>query len=190
LRDLCDRFALDVSGAAGISISRLFGQAPSGLNANGESNLTNDDDQVKQKQTDLTAQMNKLDQVLVRSALGRMPPDYRSTWNPLRQMSDEQRSNIELRRAQRDAQYIDRKVVTREAAAVELKSAAVYPNFTDEAIAAAKEADEAAKKSAEKLAELPQALPPGKKPGNGLGAFEPEETEQELGKRNEKQPVA
>ena len=171
LRDVMDRFALDVSGAADVPITRLFGQQPSGLNSDGESSLVNYEAHVKAKQTkDITPQMNRLDQVLVRSALGRMPEDYRFEWNPLRQQSENDKATNEQKRSARDKVYLDGKVITRESAARELRAAGTYPNLTEEDVKAAKKADEDAAKMAE-------AMP---KPG--------ETPEQETGEAEEEQP--
>ena len=157
--DLCNRFALDVSGAAGVSLTHLFGQPMTGF-SNGENDITNDEARIKARQkSNLSPQMAQLDQVLVRSALGRMPDDYRSVWNPLRQQDDGDQATNELKRAQRDAAYIDRKVVTREAAARELRAAGTLTNFTQDDIDAAKKADEDAAKA-------PPAPPP---PIPGMG---------------------
>lgn len=153
LRDVMDRFALDVSGAADVPVTRLFGQQPSGLNSDGESNLVNYEAHVKAKQAkDVTPQLNQLDQVLVRSALGRMPKDYRFEWNPLRQQSDGDKATNELKRAQRDKIYLDSKVATREAVAREVRASGAMPNFTDADVKAAKKADEDAAKMAEEMA--------------------------------------
>jgi phage-related protein (TIGR01555 family) len=143
--DLCNRFALDVAGAADVPISRLFGQSASGMNATGEGDLVNHENHIHARQkSSLSPQMAKLDQVLVRSALGYMPDDYRSEWNPLRQQNDADKATNEQKRAARDAIYIDRKVVTRKAVATELRAAGIMPNLTQEDVDAAGEADEKA----------------------------------------------
>ena len=158
--DLCNRFALDVAGAAGVSLTQLFGQPMSGF-SDGEGNIINDEKRIKARQkSNLSPQMAQLDQVLVRSALGYMPDDYRSTWNPLRQQSDGDKATNELKRAQRDALYIDRNVVGRGDAATELRSSGTMANLTQESVDAAKKADEKA---------LTKPEPP-KVPGNGLAA--------------------
>ena len=157
VRELCDKFALDVSGAADVPLTRLFGMPPSGLNTDGESNLINYENHIHSRQkSNLSPQMLQLDQVLVRSALGRMPDDYQSTWNPLRQMTDAQKATIEKTRADRDAIYIDRKVVTREACAREIRANRSMPNFTDKDVRSAAEAD---KKAAEQAAATPAGKP-------------------------------
>jgi len=133
LRDLADRFAVDVAGAADVPMTRLFGQSPGGLNATGESDLQNYDNHIAARQrSNLSPQMNALDQVLVRSALGRMPEDYRFEWKPLRQMSQKDKAEIDKLNADRDAVYIDREVVMPPVIARELRAAGTYPNLTQE----------------------------------------------------------
>ena len=160
LTDLCNRFALDVSGAADVPLTRLFGQPPSGLNSDGESNLINYENHIHSRQeSNLTPQVTQLDQVLVRSALGRMPEDYRSEWNPLRQMTEDQKADIDLKRSQAEAARLDRKVVTREAVAREIRANGSMPNFTDADVKAAAKAD---KEAAEAPKPAPGAPPNGK----------------------------
>ena len=150
LKDLCDRFALDISGAYDIPLVRLFGMAPGGLNSDGESNLINYENHVAAKQvSDISPQLAQLDQVVVRSALDYMPDDYRSAWNPLRQMTEAQLSQIGYQDAQRDALYLDRSVITREAAATELRASGKMPNLTQDVVDAAKKQDADAGKAAE-----------------------------------------
>lgn len=95
LPDVMDRFAQNVSGAADIPMTRLFGRSPAGMNATGESDLTNYYDAVASIQkTDLSRAMFFLDEVLVRSSLGQKPNDLFMTWRPLWQPSAVQRATI------------------------------------------------------------------------------------------------
>lgn len=174
ITDLCNRFALDVSGAADVPLTRLFGQSATGMNATGEGDQVNYENHLHAKQeSDLTPQMIQLDQVMVRSALGRCPDDYRFTWNPLRQESDGDKATNELKRAQRDAIYLDRKVVQRKAAATELRSAGVMPNLTQDDVDAAGKADEKALTDPE-----PPKVPTNGKPFGAPGEPVPGEGEE------------
>jgi hypothetical protein len=133
LRDLLDRFAQDVAGAADVPLTRLFGMAPGGLNSTGEGDQKNYDDHISAKQVSMVSpQLYKLDQVMVRSALGYMPDDYRSTWNPLRQMSDAEKAEIDSKRATRDKTYLESGVLTEGAVARELRASGTYPNMTQD----------------------------------------------------------
>jgi phage-related protein (TIGR01555 family) len=131
LKDLLDRFASDVAGAADIPLTRLFGQSPGGLGSNGDGEQGNYDAHIAAKQeSDLSPQMEQIDQVVVRSALGYMPDDYRSEWNPLREMSEEDLADIQLKNAQRDKIYWDMGCLAEGAIARELRANGTYPNLT------------------------------------------------------------
>lgn len=76
-------------------MTRLFGRSPAGMNATGESDLTNYYDMVASIQkTDVSRSMYTLDEVLIRSALGSRPDDLFMTWRPLWQPSAVQRATI------------------------------------------------------------------------------------------------
>lgn len=84
-----------VSGAADIPITRFLGQSPAGLSSTGESDLRNYYDAVNSMQAlELTPILERLDEALIRSALGDRPDDVDYTWASLWQMSDEQKSAI------------------------------------------------------------------------------------------------
>jgi phage-related protein (TIGR01555 family) len=171
LRELADRFALDVAGAADVPLTRLFGQAPSGLNTDGDSQAKNYNKHIKARQaSNLTPQMQRLDQVLVRSALGYMPDDYKSKWNPLYQLSEGEEAGIGLQRAQTDEINLRNGTVTREACAVELRTK--NPNLPKDIVDKAKKADERSVKLAE-------ALPTAPKPGAEVKPGVPKAEQQE-----------
>lgn len=159
LRELADRFALDVAGAADVPLTRLFGQAPSGLNTDGDSQAKNYNKHIKARQVaNLSPQMQQLDQVLVRSALGYMPDDYKSEWCPLNQLSETENAAIGYQNAQRDQLNVTNKITTREACAIELRSK--NPNLPKDIVDKAKAADELAAKQA---AAVPEPSKPGEK---------------------------
>ncbi|MFC3208130.1 anti-CBASS protein Acb1 family protein [Aquamicrobium soli] len=95
LPDLMDRFFQNVSGAADIPMTRLFGQSPGGLNASGESDLRNYYDRIAAGQSlEMQPAMANLDECLIRSALGQRDPDIHYVWNPLWQMSEKDKAEI------------------------------------------------------------------------------------------------
>lgn len=160
MTELCTRFALDVSGAAGVPLTRLFGQPLMGLGTNGEGDQVNHEKHVAARQeSNLTPQMDQLDEVLVRSALGRMPEDYHSKWNPLRKLTEEQQAAIDKVRSDAQAARVDRKIVTREACAREIRASGSMPNFTEADVQAAAKADKEA--AAQAAAPLPNGKPMG-----------------------------
>ncbi len=73
LADCYQQFIMDISGAAEIPVTRLFGRSPSGLNATGESDLQNYYDMIAEKQESvLRPILNKLLPVFVLSTLIKM----------------------------------------------------------------------------------------------------------------------
>ncbi|PUA41426.1 hypothetical protein C5U62_31820 [Pseudomonas protegens] len=99
--DIIDRFLQAVSGAADIPATRLLGQAPSGLNASGESDLRNYYDRIQAiQELEATPAMALLDECLLRSALGTRPAEIHYIWNPLWQPTATEQSEINKRTAE------------------------------------------------------------------------------------------
>jgi phage-related protein (TIGR01555 family) len=90
-----------VCGAADIPVTRMLGQSPGGLNATGESDLTNYYDHVASEQSNtIEPLLNRLDEILIRSALGSRPDEIYYDWNPLWQMSDSDKSTVAKTKAE------------------------------------------------------------------------------------------
>ena len=107
LKDVVEKFMINVCGAADIPMTRLFGQSPAGLTATGESDIRNYYDRISADQEKkIRPGMEKLLEIVIRSTLGRMPDDVALTFKPLWQMSDTEKAEIELKRAQRDQIYL------------------------------------------------------------------------------------
>lgn len=85
---IIQQFMIWICGAADVPVTRFFGQAASGLNATGEGDERNYFNKIRSSQlTQLDPGMRRIDEVLVRSALGSWPDDFNYAWNPLRQLS-------------------------------------------------------------------------------------------------------
>ena len=94
------------AGAADIPVTRLLNDSPSGMQSTGDSDTTNYYDRLSAEQnTDLTPEMERLDEMLIRSSLGSRPPEVHYRWNPLWQMSEAQKADIWLKRAQATQVY-------------------------------------------------------------------------------------
>jgi hypothetical protein len=96
-----------VSGAADIPVSRLFGQASGrGLSggstgSSGESDLRNYYDNCANIQkTEIATRLGMLDQVMMRSAIGREDPNVSYEWNPLWQLEEDAKAKIAFQKAQ------------------------------------------------------------------------------------------
>ncbi len=95
LPELMDRFFQNVSGAADIPMTRLFGMSPGGLNASGESDLRNYYDRIASSQSlEMQPAMSVLDECLIRSALGSRDPNIHYVWNPLWQLGEKEKAEI------------------------------------------------------------------------------------------------
>ncbi len=95
LAEVYQQFIMDISGAAEIPVTRLFGRSPSGLNATGESDLQNYYDMIAEKQeSHLRPILTKLLPVVFMSALGAVPDDLDFEFDPVAEPSDEERTDL------------------------------------------------------------------------------------------------
>lgn len=163
--DILREFAVDVCGAADIPMTRLFGQSPGGLNSTGQSDLANYDDKVKADQEgQLRPRLERIDAVLLPSALGKMPKDYELTFNPLRQMTDAEQADLENKRADRDKKYVDMGALTGGGVARELNQEGTYHTMTQADVDLAEENDEDKAERADNAPQFPfGGGPPQKK---------------------------
>lgn len=97
-------------------------------------NLTNYYDRLSAEQnTDLTPEMERLDEMLIRSSLGNRPPEVHYRWNPLWQMSEAQKADIWLKRAQATQIYVTTNIVPEEVLTAGVRNALIetgeYPGI-------------------------------------------------------------
>ena len=91
--EIMDAMFLVTCAAADIPATRFMGQSPKGLNATGESDLANYYDRIKSDQEqDMSPAINQLDEVLIRSALGKRPDEVWYEWRPLWQVSESEKA--------------------------------------------------------------------------------------------------
>lgn len=137
LPEVLQSFLQVVSGAADIPVTRLLGQSPAGMNATGESDIRNYYDRINSTQTvHLTPTMHRLDEAIIRSALGNRPPDLFYIWSSLWQTSAKENAEI----GERIANTIDKlnatslfpKEALAKAGANMLIEAGIMPGFDDE----------------------------------------------------------
>ena len=89
------------AGAADIPAGRFLGLPHRGLNVTGDADFRNYYDHLAGLQTTvLTPAMSVLDEVIIRSALGTRPPEIYYEWNSLWQLSDGDKADIALKKAQ------------------------------------------------------------------------------------------
>lgn len=100
LPDVVKTFIAICAGAGDIPVTRMLGDPPKGMNATGDSDIRNYYDRISTEQkTNYTPALARLDEVLVRSALGQYDPTIYYNWNPLWQMDQSQKAEIASKKA-------------------------------------------------------------------------------------------
>ena len=135
LRDILVQFLSIASSASDIPATRLLGQSATGLNATGDGDLDNYYDMVASGQEDvLEPELVKLDEVMVRSALGSFPPDWSFFFNPLKQMSELEESQVRLNNANAASIYVSSGIVPAYVVADKLIESNEYSGLTPELV--------------------------------------------------------
>ncbi|TLX12135.1 phage portal protein [Rhizobium sp. MHM7A] len=95
LPDVMQTFLQMAAGAADIPVTRLLGQSPAGMSATGESDMNNYYDRVSSIQSlEMAPALYRLDECLIRSALGSRPEEIFYEWSPLKQMTEKEQAEI------------------------------------------------------------------------------------------------
>lgn len=138
--ELIRMYLLLSSGASDIPASRLVGQAPRGLQGSTSGGAMEDTrayyDRISSEQeTDVSPAIKQLDEVLLRSALGTDDPSVYYEWNPLWQMSDSEKSDIALKKAQATDVYVGSGLfnedLLRDVISNQLGEDGTYPGWQD-----------------------------------------------------------
>lgn len=88
------------AAAADIPATRFLGDAPSGLNATGEGDERNYEAKIGSEQKNrIGPALHRLDEILIRSALGERPPELHYNWRPLRQPTDAEKADTLQKRS-------------------------------------------------------------------------------------------
>lgn len=121
--DVMDRFVNFLSAVSGIPVTVLMGQAPAGLNATGEADMENWNDEVGAERTRvLKPRAEKLVRMILRSkdgpTKGIEPKGWRLDMPPLRTPTPVEEEEMRGKVADRDVKYIQAGVVTPEEVAV------------------------------------------------------------------------
>lgn len=134
LPDLMQEFAIQLSGAADIPYTILFGRSPSGLSATGEHDLKNYYDTVGSYQRDY---LRPVLQELLNMISGYLLPneDITLIFSPLWQIDEKTLSEIEKNNAERDVKYLENGIITEAHVAKQLVEQDTYTVIDDEHIA-------------------------------------------------------
>lgn len=101
LPEVLNTYLQIASGAADIPATRMLGQSPGGLQSTGKSDERNYYDRIGAGQNlQLRPALSRLDEALIRSALGSRPPAVHYTWAPLWQMTEVEKADVALKKAQ------------------------------------------------------------------------------------------
>lgn len=145
LPDVLIQFAMQLSGATGIPLTRLFGQSPAGLGSTGDGEMKQYHEKVKQKQEkELRTGMQRLLSVLSMSTLGKpLPDDFGFEFRNLQEMSEVEKSDIAAKTVDAVTKAVDAQLLKPSTGMKELKASSpntgLFGSISDEEIAEAEE---------------------------------------------------
>lgn len=139
LNDIYQSFMLDVSGAAEIPVTKLFGRSPAGLSATGESDMQNYYDMIGQKQgSQLEPALDKLLPIMAMSEFGYIPNELDYEFNPIAEQSEDELANIVDKKTNSIINTYNAGIIPQKTALKELRqmsdSTGMFTNITDDDI--------------------------------------------------------
>lgn len=139
LNDIYESFMLDIAGASKIPVTKLFGRAPAGLNATGESDTENYHETVQQAQeTTLAPILDKLLPIMCMSEFGAVPDDIDYIFNPIRTPNDKDIADLVDKKTTSINTVYTSGIISQKIAMKELKqlsdTTGMFTNITDEDI--------------------------------------------------------
>lgn len=142
LNDIYESQMLDISGAAEIPVTKLFGRAPAGMNATGESDLQNYYDMISQRQeSQLKPILNKLLPIMFMSEFGKVPQDLSIRFNAIQTPTEDKLADIISKKTTSIYEAYNAGIITQQMALKELQELSytsnMFSSVTDEAIDAA-----------------------------------------------------
>jgi len=135
LTDIIEKYLSIVGGAADIPITRLLGSSPAGMNSTGDSDIRNYYDMLSARQeVDLRPKLEYLDNIIYRSLFGSEPEHNSLTFefNPLWQMSEQEKADLQMARSTRDTAYLADNIVNEAIVARDLMENNVYSGVDSE----------------------------------------------------------
>ena len=134
-----DRFMMDVSGAAEIPVTKLFGRSPAGMNATGESDLTNYYDTIEEKQEAyLRPVYDKLFPIILMSVFGAIPDDFDYAFNPVRKPNNDEMADLASKNTDSITKAFQAGLISQQTALKEMRSQSeltgMWQSITDEDI--------------------------------------------------------
>lgn len=140
LSDIYQAFMLDIAGACGIPVSRLYGRSVTGLGQSGEGDLQVYYDTIDQKrQRELRPIFDKLIPIICMSVFGEVPDDLDYNFAPVRTMTSKERAELAKNYVDPILAVLNAGVISPEIAAMELASTSgetgLFTNITGPFIA-------------------------------------------------------
>lgn len=142
LAQILGQFGEQLSGALQIPLVRLFGQAPGGLNSDGDSELRTYYDNINQQQEKtLRVGVTRVYRALAQSEGVKLPEGTRVAFRSLWQLSDNEKADIAEKTTRAVTQAEESGLITPQVGARELKQSStvtgIFSNITEEDIEAA-----------------------------------------------------
>jgi phage-related protein (TIGR01555 family) len=174
---IVDSYLLVVAGAADIPMTRLLGQSPKGLQSTGDGEERDYRSMISARQDEqLAPALDRIDELLIPSAIGSMPTDVYYSFGPLQEESEKDAAAMELQYAQALTQRVQTGIMPDSALAAIEKNRMIesgrYPGSEtafedaeaagDDPLDPANQPDEMAVPAIETTP--PQAAPTGKQP--------------------------
>ncbi|MGG1268026.1 DUF1073 domain-containing protein [Brevibacillus laterosporus] len=136
LNDIYESFMLDVAGACQIPVTKLFGRAPAGMNATGESDMQNYYEVVQQQQESILGPiLDKILPVMCMSEFGAIPDDIDYTFDPIRTPNDKDVADLVDKKTTSIINVFQAGIIDQRTALKELKqmseTTGMFTNITD-----------------------------------------------------------
>ena len=146
LPQIDDRFIQKVSGASNIPVTRLLGISPAGQNATGESDMLNYYDEVQSiQENDFRPLIDWMDSIIIKSeALNLEKVEYQ--FLPLKQLTELEKADVDLKNAQRDQVYLDNNIVKETDVMSQLAENGTYVSIDENRVEEEKKEAESAEK--------------------------------------------
>ena len=158
--EVYDRFMMDVSGACGIPVTKLFGRSPAGMNSTGESDLQNYYDRIEgDQQTQLLPVLEKLIPIIFISAVGAVPDDLQIVFNPVRRPTNDEKADLGAKQTTAVVEAFTAGLISQQTALRELQQSSdmtgMWSNITDDIV---EKADTETQLMGEEVPDIEQAL--------------------------------
>lgn len=142
--DVYEMFMLDIAGACEIPVTKLYGRSPAGMNATGESDLTNYYNKITQDQEAILRPIiDRLMPIIAMSTWGVIPDDLAFEFEPVGDSTEEQRANLIQQSAAAIVDVFNAGLISQKTALKELRQSGtslnMWTNISDEDIENAEE---------------------------------------------------